>query len=106
MFKTIDSVVINSADVIKKLADMAPKEPEKPQKAAGKPIGKGKKSSKSGAQGSDLGALDVTRYLGHYGVDFNIKAKGSKTLYRLNSCLFDPSHGKNEAAIVQDDRGF
>ncbi len=57
--------------------------------------------------GSDRsGKLDVEAYLNHYGVEYRIKQDGTRTIYNLNHCLFDPNHTKNEAAIIQDTSGL
>lgn len=50
--------------------------------------------------------MNVAAYLTAYGVEFNIKEAGSRTLYRLNRCLFNESHGRNEAFIQQDASGM
>ncbi|HAJ27924.1 MAG TPA: hypothetical protein DCG53_11905, partial [Syntrophus sp. (in: bacteria)] len=49
---------------------------------------------------SDLGPLDMEKYLNHFGIAFDVKDDGNKTLYRLEKCLFNPDHGPNEASIV------
>jgi P4 family phage/plasmid primase-like protien len=54
---------------------------------------------------SDLGPLDMERYLTHYGISFNVKATADATLYRLDKCLFNPDHGKNDASIVVPKKG-
>jgi P4 family phage/plasmid primase-like protien len=53
-----------------------------------------------------LGRLDVAAYLNHYGIEFNTKDAPGRTLYRLSHCLFDHTHRKNEAAVVQDSEGM
>lgn len=58
--------------------------------------------------GNLLGALDVGKYLTHYGVTFEIKERlgsSGRTVYALAHCLFDMNHGKGEAAIIQDGTG-
>ncbi len=50
----------------------------------------------------NLGWFDVPRYLQHYGYEFREREKHGQTYYALASgCLFDSSHGRWEAAIVQ-----
>lgn len=55
--------------------------------------------------------LDVDAYLEHYGIEVVGKKDcagtdgGKYTLWTLQSCLFDPSHDGNEAAIGQFDDG-
>jgi len=97
------SVKANSLEWLKAIAATAPLEEEKP---ATRTTPKGKNVDSGASQNVDLGPLDVEKYLFHYGVEFRQKDKGNKTLYTLNQCLFDPNHGKNEAAITQDARGL
>lgn len=47
------------------------------------------------------GTLNIGDYLSHYNVPFTQKQNGVGTLYVLDACLFDPSHAKGEASIVQ-----
>jgi P4 family phage/plasmid primase-like protien len=54
---------------------------------------------------SDLGPLDMERYLTHYGISFDVKATPDATLYRLDVCLFNSDHGKGEASIVVPKKG-
>lgn len=57
-------------------------------------------------KGSGSGRVDVKAYLNHYGVAFQEKANGAGTIYSLeNGCLFDPSHMKHEASIIQQPDG-
>lgn len=58
------------------------------------PVGKGARDG-----------FDVEAYLRHYAVPYKAKEHGSSILYVLDGCLFDPSHGKGEAAIGQTDEG-
>jgi len=69
-------------------------------------MGVSKKPSNTRSDMPELGRLNVESYLQAHGIAYNIKADGSKTFYRLNACLFDPNHHKNEAAIVQDSSGL
>ena len=101
--KKLADIPINDLEILKKIAALAPKEDETkdtPGKARGK-----KKASRASSQ-SDLGPLDVEKYLSHYSIPFSKKKAAHKTIYRLKTCLFDPSHKKNEASIVQDDTGL
>jgi P4 family phage/plasmid primase-like protien len=96
------SVKANSLAWLEAIAATAPPEEDKSIHSIPK-----RKNVDSGASHAvDLGPLDVEKYLFHYGVKFQRKDKGNKTLYTLNQCLFDPNHGKDEAAITQDTRGF
>jgi RecA-family ATPase len=55
---------------------------------------------------SSSALLDVTAYLGAYGINIReVKPHGSATLYILYQCLFNESHGPKEAAIVQTANG-
>ena len=58
------------------------------------------------AVNSSLGKMDVEAYLSHYGIEtVKTKQQTGATLYCLKHCVFDPEHGHNESAIVQDDEG-
>lgn len=53
----------------------------------------------------ELGPIDMEKYLANFGIAFSAKEKSDKThgpamLYVLDTCLFNPDHGKGEAAIV------
>ena len=54
---------------------------------------------------SELGPIDMEKYLNCFGIKFNIKDDGTKTLYRLQKCIFDPNHGPNEASIIVPRQG-
>lgn len=54
---------------------------------------------------SGNGRVDVAAYLDHYGVTFNLKAGEQGNIYALKRCLFDPSHGPNEASIIESPDG-
>lgn len=54
---------------------------------------------------TELGPLDMEKYLNNYGIRFDVKDDGNKTLYRLDKCLFNPDHGPNEASIVVPRQG-
>jgi len=51
---------------------------------------------------TDMGALEVGKYLADHGIAYRVKQDAQGTLYVLDQCLFDPSHGRGEAAIVQN----
>jgi RecA-family ATPase len=52
------------------------------------------------------GALDVRKYLDHYGIPvIKEKPHGGSTLYVLRTCIFDESHNGGEAAIGQTFEG-
>lgn len=56
--------------------------------------------------GSGNGRVDIEAYLEHYQVPYRKKANGSGVIYvLLNGCLFDSSHTKNEASIIQQADG-
>jgi P4 family phage/plasmid primase-like protien len=96
-------VKANSLDKLKALAATAPPEEVK---STTQSIRKGKNVDSGASHAVDLGPLDVEKYLFHYGVEFRKEVKGNKTVYKLNQCLFDPNHGKDEGAIIQDTRGL
>ena len=56
-------------------------------------------------QANGNGKLDVIKYLDHYGVSYKIKSKNGACLYCLNHCVFDESHIRNEASIIQQESG-
>ncbi|MBE9571635.1 MAG: hypothetical protein IMF11_13485, partial [Proteobacteria bacterium] len=91
-------VPIVSLEQLKKLAALAPIE-----ETQAYPLAPSRYSGKTGKtepmKGGDLGTLDVGKYLEHYGIRYTIKQKGLLALYRLEHCIFDPNHKKNEAAI-------
>jgi hypothetical protein len=101
--KTLADIPINSIEVLHSLAKLAPKKEPKNDTQA---MGVSKKPSNTRSDMPELGRLNVESYLQAHGIAYNIKADGSKTFYRLNACLFDPNHHKNEAAIVQDSSGL
>lgn len=88
-----------SQEKLEKLAALAPKEDSVP--AHGRPR---KEKTRKNAPG--LGPVDVEKYLDHYGFQFTIKKEANKTIYRLSQCLFDPTHKRNEASIIQDVSGL
>jgi len=98
----LEDIRAAGVESLQKLADSAVE--EAPEGAAPGPRpsrgGRGSRADRS------LGNLDVGKYLTHYGVPYNIKESSGRTLYRLERCLFDPTHRKNEAAIVQDASGL
>jgi len=58
----------------------------------------------------ELGPIDMEKYLMNFGITFSAKEKSDKThgpamLYVLDTCLFNPDHGKGEAAIVVPQHG-
>ena len=85
------------------LAALAPKDDQSPTPSSKKE----KKSQRRGSQaGPDWGIWQVDKYLDHYGIVYNLKMAGSRKIYKLKQCLFDPSHSQNESAIVQDASGL
>lgn len=65
-----------------------------------------KKSQPRGDTNADLGEFQLEKYLDHFGVVYTVKSQGTRTVYQLSQCLFDPSHGKNEASIIQAETGL
>jgi archaellum biogenesis ATPase FlaH len=50
--------------------------------------------------------LDVPGYLTHYGITISkTKVEADRTIYALEKCVFDPTHGKGQASIIQGDDG-
>lgn len=88
-------------DQIRALAKLAKKEEKEPAKG----MDQRPKSRQRRSGGFDLGRFKVDEYLSHYSIPFNIKSDRDRTLYRLDRCLFDPSHSKNEASIIQGEDG-
>ncbi|MBN1843079.1 MAG: DUF3987 domain-containing protein [Deltaproteobacteria bacterium] len=63
--------------------------------------------SKPQEHGRNLGPMSVGQYLTHYGIDHKIKERGDLTIHILmDGCLFDPSHTKGEASIIQNGNGL
>lgn len=52
------------------------------------------------------GRFNVGAYLDHYNMNYRAKPDGRRTIYNLDHCLFDESHTKNEASIIQDTSGL
>lgn len=99
----LSGITVNDISIFAKLAALAPPEESK---GTYKDTGKDKKSHPGRSSKADLGPLLVDQYLTHYGRVFTVKSSGKKTIYRLASCVFDESHKKNEASIIQDDSGL
>lgn len=76
---------------LREVAAMAPEE-DKPQREQ--------------FEGDRSGRVNINTYLDHYGVSFRIKQDGNRTIYNLDCCLFDESHIKNEASIIQNVAGL
>lgn len=103
--KTLADVPITPLEIIDRLAALAPKESESTAAEAQRSQA-GRRSKPRGSQ--ELGPLQIPQYLDAYQIGYSIKDPGrtpGKTIYRLSSCLFDCSHGKNEAAIIQNSSG-
>lgn len=68
--------------------------------------GRAEKSQSRRAGRSDLGPLDVEKYLNNYGVPYERKSRRKGDNYNLYkiSCLFNPDHGR-DASILQFDDG-
>lgn len=71
-----------------------------PSPSASRPAGLSRQMTRN-----ELGPLDMEKYLSHYGIEYDVKDDGNKTLYRLRQCLFNPDHGPNEASIVVPRQG-
>jgi len=86
------------------LAAHAPKEKPKKQPPNVVPMQRPKPTRRQ--TDSDLGSLDLPKYLAHHGISYQQKAGTEKgyTLYVLSTCLFDPDHGR-DAAISQSSDG-
>lgn len=103
---------VESIDRLKKLAAMAPASDGAAQPGAhGRSVDAGPSPASAAPAApntsrrmnrSELGPIDMERYLTHYGVNYNVKNEPdkSRTLYRLDHCLFDPNHGPNQASII------
>jgi P4 family phage/plasmid primase-like protien len=94
--ETLDDVPIVPIEAIQKLAAMAPKTGQYPPAQE-----QGQNTGQVTRMRSNLGTLDIAQYLSHYKVPFSKKDDGVRTIFRLERCLFDENHGKNEAAIIQ-----
>ncbi|MBW2142594.1 MAG: hypothetical protein JRG97_16335, partial [Deltaproteobacteria bacterium] len=104
--KILSDIPAISLEQLKALAALAPADSDEPGSTPDKGAKTGSKSRKRGSSGPRLGSLDIEKYLAHYGMVFSVKKEGDKTLYRLAECVFDPSHRKNESAVVQDQTGL
>ena len=89
---SLNEVPVNSLNMIKSLIPESRPEQQKRREAKEDNYG-------------NSGRLDLSKYLDHYGVEYNVKCVGEATFYRLAHCVFDSSHTKNEAAIVQNADG-
>lgn len=58
-------------------------------------------SSQNFTDSRNIGQMSVAAYLDRYGIPYRIKNNGQGLIYRLDHCLFDPSHTKNESSIIQ-----
>ncbi len=102
--KCIDDLVPLTIEQLKAIAALAPAD-ENEKKPDTSDKGKPKKSQPGANKKADLGPLNIEKYLNHYGIVFNVKTRDDRTLYRLDKCLFNAAHGKNEAYIQQDSNG-
>ena len=101
--KTLADVLITGVEVLDSLASKAPKDDEK---STASNANRKKKSLPGASSKADLGPMDVGAYLSHYSINYNLKQADSKKIYRLDRCLFDDSHTKNEASVIQDESGL
>jgi hypothetical protein len=51
------------------------------------------------------GKVNVAAYLEHYNIAFTVKDHDGGKIFRLDQCIFDPSHAKGEASIIQGPDG-
>ena len=99
-------VAVAHIDACRAVAAMAmaenppPEEPD-PEPAASRP------SARNNVRplADNLGAMDVGRYLRHYGREYRVKDRGDRTVYVLPQCLFNPEHRGQDAGIVQQADG-
>lgn len=92
------------ASIMKGGDDPKPVRSEQLKKFAPETISKPTKDKPSAK--SESGFLDVRCYLDHYGKKIlDEKPHGSATLYVLERCIFNPEHGRKEAAIGQCEDG-
>lgn len=101
--KTLEDVPVLPTEALKEIAALAPAKTQ--EKGEGVDKGRVEKTPPRASGEVDLGPLDVEKYLTHYSVVYSVKEQAGKTLYRLEKCLFNPAHGRNEASIVQDGGG-
>jgi P4 family phage/plasmid primase-like protien len=94
----LDDIPICSLEALDALANEAPPPPKTVQPS-------GKRPGRRGSRKSDLGPLELDKYLTNYGIEYTTKTDAGKTIFKLRQCLFDPGHGKNEASIIQDAGG-
>jgi len=100
-------IPVTPADILKKLAALAPGD-ERSAGTAGTPAPASGQSSPraQGSSTSTLGPLDVGRYLSAHGIEYTLKRKDDVDLYVLRECLFDSNHRGGESSIVSGARGF
>jgi len=101
--KTLEDVPILPIAALNEIAALAPEDAT--AKNAGDDMPGAEISRPGASPEAALGPLNVGDYLNRYDVPFTIKEQQGKALYRLEQCLFNPAHGRNEAAIVQDATG-
>lgn len=111
--KQLSDIPVAPADFLARLADLKPHEDEKDagQSMAGDENGRQRadktaRNTAGGGRRGDLGPMDVGAYLAHYGKGYKAKpGRDGATLYTLFECVFDSSHGPNDASIVQTATG-
>lgn len=99
-------VPVTPAQKLAELAALAPVAEVKKEPGPGMDRGPIAPNSSSGgaaksSRGAEkaLGPIDVGRWLDFYGVAYKVDAVPNGKAYRLEKCVFDPSHGPNEASI-------
>jgi hypothetical protein len=100
----LDDIEITSLEILQKLAAGTPM-PALPGTTLQSPPYSQKSNQGRKMKKSELGPLNVEEYLTHFGIPYNVKATTDATFYRLERCIFNPHHDRNEAAIVVSHRG-
>lgn len=109
---TLADVPITKKETLKKFAALAEEDKPEPKKSAAKPAAQ--TGAAPGTQrhmtNKELGALDMEKYLTHFGIAHTVKEindpkKGRATAYMLEHCIFNPDHSPNEASIIVPDQG-
>ena len=76
------------------------------QTVANNVVSEDKPSTVTPSDSSNQFEFDVPAYLVHYGIQtIKTQEHGSATLFCLEKCIFDPSHGPNKSAIGQNSEG-
>lgn len=65
----------------------------------------GKSSPQTQQRPEKKSTMNVAAYLDHHGIPYTIKQHDVGIIHVLGECIFDPSHGKGEASIIQGPDG-